>query len=230
MIAERVDDPIELSDPLAAGRTAVIGIRFGIRNERVHLAVLRASDADAARAARIVAVALNALRLRVDHEDPIVLVDEDSTGAAELLPLVEELPILIEYLDAIVRTVGHEHPAPRIHGDCMRPIEFARRCAFLAPSLDELSIFCELHHAVVRIVANVAVGNEDIAVGCDNDGRWLIERVGTIAGNASLAKPHQHLAVRRELENLMTDAALRVDVGRPDVAVAINVEPVRLYE
>src|SRR5262245_64594068 len=144
MIAERVDDPIELSDPLAAGRTAVIGIRFGIRNERVHLAVLRASDADAARAARIVAVALNALRLRVDHEDPIVLVDEDSAGAAELLPLVEELPVLIEYLDAIVRTVGHEHAATRINGDGMRPYEFARRCAIYDSGLDYLFIFSQL--------------------------------------------------------------------------------------
>src|SRR5262245_41566816 len=88
MIAERVDDPIELSDPLAASRTAVMEIRSGIRNERVHLAVLRACTAGAARTARSVAGALNALRLRVDYEDPIVLVDEDSTGATELLPLV----------------------------------------------------------------------------------------------------------------------------------------------
>src|SRR5262245_36722130 len=133
MIAERVDDPIELGDALAAGRAAVIGIGFGIRDEGVHLTVLRASDADTARAARIVAVTLNALRLRVDHEDPIVLVDEDSAGTAELLPLLEEFPILIEYLDAIVRAVGDEHAAPRIHGDRVRPIEFAGRCAFLAP-------------------------------------------------------------------------------------------------
>ena len=59
MIAEAIDDAVELGDAFPARRSAVIGIGFGIGNERRHFTVLRAADPDAARFARIVPVALN---------------------------------------------------------------------------------------------------------------------------------------------------------------------------
>src|SRR5438874_8310149 len=48
MVAESVNDPVELADALATGRTAVIRVRLGVGNKGGDLAVLCAADADAA--------------------------------------------------------------------------------------------------------------------------------------------------------------------------------------
>src|SRR5262245_36630408 len=111
MIAKPVNDAVEFGDALTAGGAALIGIRFRIRNKGRHPAVLCAADADAPGSARVIPITLDALRFRIDDEHRVVLVDEDAARPAELLPLIEELPILIEDLDPIVGTIGHEDPA-----------------------------------------------------------------------------------------------------------------------
>src|SRR5262245_23106390 len=63
VIAEAINDAGEFGDAFTTGRTAVIGIGFRVGDERRDFAVLGAADPDAARSARVVAVALNALRL-----------------------------------------------------------------------------------------------------------------------------------------------------------------------
>ena len=80
----------------------------------------------------------------------------------------------------------------------------------------------------------MAVADEDVAVRRDQDGGRHIERVGAVASHAGLAERHQDLAVLTELEHLVALAVspriLAVGaftVGDPDVAVAVDVDPVR---
>src|SRR5258708_16909283 len=74
-----------------------------VRDERRHRAVLGAADADAALPA--VMILRDGLRFGVCHVDHIVLVDIDAARPAELRPLIDELAILIENLDAVVLPV-----------------------------------------------------------------------------------------------------------------------------
>src|SRR5467141_6097 len=106
---------------------------FGFLDESGNLAVLGAADPDTLLEARVGLVG----RLRVGDVDHVVLVNEHAARPADLLPLGEELAILIEDLDAAVETVGDEHAAGGIEGDPMRPVELALRLALLAPGLDE---------------------------------------------------------------------------------------------
>src|SRR5882762_476431 len=87
-------------------------VLVGIRNESRHLAVLRAADPDAAFpvGARLV----DRARLRIRHVDDVVLVDVDAARAAELRPLVDEIAVLIEDLDAVVAAVAEKQPAARV--------------------------------------------------------------------------------------------------------------------
>src|SRR5689334_964810 len=132
-----------------------------VRDERRHLAGLGAADADAALPA--VVILRNGLRFGIRDIDHVVLVDEDAARAAELRPLGDELAVLVEYLDAVVRAVPDEQPALGIHRDRVRAIELARPRSLLAPGLDELAIFGELHDARIGVAA-MAVCNEDVAV------------------------------------------------------------------
>src|SRR3989442_1354268 len=72
------------------------------------------------------------LRFRIRDIDHVVLVDKDAARAAELRPLGDELAILIENLDAVIRAVSEEQPALRIHGDRMRTVDLARTRALHA--------------------------------------------------------------------------------------------------
>src|SRR5689334_1896186 len=111
----------------------------------------------------------------------------------------------------------------------MRGVELARTAAALAPGLDVGAILGELENAIVGARA-VSLGYEDVAVRRNVDVGRLIERIGgaRIAGDAWLAQRHQHLAVLAELDDGLALAALRNRVGDPDVAVAIDMEAVRI--
>src|SRR6266849_2898207 len=132
---------------------------FGFLDEPSDLAVLGAADPDALLEARVGLV----VRLRVGDVENVVLVDPDAARPAELLPLGEELAVLVEDLEAAVGAVGDEQTAGGIEREPMRHIEFAGCGAFLAPRLDELAVSGELDDAGIGLVA-VAVGDEDIAV------------------------------------------------------------------
>src|SRR5437660_6422706 len=84
-----------------------VGVWLDERNHRGDLAVLRAPYIDASLEPWILLV----IRLRISHVDIVFLIDVDSAGAAELLPLIEEASILIEDLDSTVPTVAHKNPA-----------------------------------------------------------------------------------------------------------------------
>src|SRR5882724_1258317 len=74
------------------------------------------------------------------------------------------------------------------------------------------------------------IRNENVAVRRCHDVAGPIESVGPVAGNTRLAERHQHLSVRAELEHLVALAILTGRVARPDVAVPVDVETVRLIE
>ena len=145
---------------------------------------------------------LRALPMRMPRFQPGFAVALDSESAAysvslrsihnpltpaELLPLPEELAVLIEDLEPHVAAVGDEETAARIEGETVRRAELAGRGAELAPRLDELSVFRELvdpRHGArrrVRILAAMALGDEDVAVRCRRD----VIRLGQ-AGRAGL--------------------------------------------
>ena len=64
----------------------------------------------------------------------VVLVDVDAARPAELRPLLDELAVLIEDLDAVVAAVADEQAAPRIHRERVRLIELARPGARACPT------------------------------------------------------------------------------------------------
>src|SRR5258706_6312564 len=197
---------------------------FGFLDESGNLAVLGAADPDALLEARVGLVG----RLRVGDVDAVVLVDPDPARPAELLPLGEELAVLVEDLEAAVGAVGDEQASGRIEREPVRHVELARSLAFLAPRLDELAITGELDDAGVGLVA-VPVGDENIAVRGDNYVGGRVEMGGVVAGLAWRAERHQHLAVRRELHDGVARLLVLVGapVGDPDVAVLIDEQAMR---
>src|SRR5215471_19657010 len=118
-------------------------LRARVADEGGHLAVLDAADADALPEGLVELFA----RLRVGDIDHVILVDEHAARAAELLPLGDELAVLVEDLQAVVLAVGDEESACLIHGEAVRRLELAGGGALAAPGGDELALFGELHDA-----------------------------------------------------------------------------------
>src|SRR5215472_5039356 len=108
----------------------------------------------------------------------------------------------------------------------MGHVEFALPLARFAPGLDEFSILRELHDARVRLLA-VSVGDEDVAIGRDQDIGRPIEGVGPVARDPGLAQRHQHLSIGTELDNRVALAVAVSAVGHPDVAVPVREQAVR---
>ena len=141
-----------------AGLLRACGIEFGVRNERRQFAVARAAHADAARPTRM---ALG-IRLVVGHVQRVVLRDVEAARSAELRPLLEELAVLIEELDAVVVAVRDEQPAPRVERERMRYEELSGGGARTSPLLQEFAVARELQNPIVRGVL-VPVAHEHVA-------------------------------------------------------------------
>src|SRR5947207_13328373 len=99
----------------------------------------------------------------------------------------------------------------------MRGVELARAGTLLAPGLDQLALLGELHDARVGVAA-MTVADENLAVGIRDDRRRRVELVGTGAGDAGLAEPHQFFAVSRELDDLVALVAAAEPVDHPHIA------------
>src|SRR5215467_6840642 len=89
----------------------------------------------------------------------------------------------------------------------------------------------------------MAVRDENVAICANRNPGRPIEHVWSAAANARCAERHQHLALGTDLENRLThhhvlrvlrghteDGFLVVAIRRPDVAVLIYGEPVRMRE
>src|SRR5690242_10523208 len=139
----------------------------GVGGEIFHGAVFGAADANAAAAARIVAIARFALaRLGIGDVDHIVLINVDSARAAELFPLGDEMAVLVKDLDAVVLAVANEQAALGVEGQGVWAIKFADGRSFFAPGLEELAVGIEFHDAGVGVgLLAMTVGDEDVAIG-----------------------------------------------------------------
>src|SRR6185295_13021441 len=138
-------------------------------------------------------------RLGIGRVEHVVLVDVDAARPAELPPLLEELAVLIEDLNAAVAAIADEQTSARIERERVRHVELPRARAGRAELLDELAVLVELEHAAA---AAVSLSDEDVAVRCECDVVRLIEVLG-VARAAGSPKRHQHLAFRAELDHLM---------------------------
>ena len=200
----------------------------------VTLPVSGAADADASFAAGIVAIARLVRGLRVGHIHGVVLIDENSAGAAKLFPLSDEFAVLIENLDAVVGTVAHKKTPLGIECKRVGRIEFTGSRPQLSPFHDKFSILRELHDARIDLRirrGTVAVGHKQIAVGRHDESRRTVECVPSIAGDAGLAQRHQDFSVRAELEYLVPLSVLAHfivcghssdSVGHPYVSVLVG--------
>src|ERR1700730_4006242 len=110
-------------------RLDFVGLRFRIGNEVLHRSIFRAADPNPPLEARVV----SRVRLCVGHIDRIVGGNEDGFRTAKLFPLVQQAPVLIEYLNAIVSTVAHEDAPLGIDADGVRGVDLAWAGSSRAP-------------------------------------------------------------------------------------------------
>src|SRR5262249_57587780 len=79
-------------------------------------------------------------------------------------------------------------------------------------------------------VGGMSRGDENVSIGRNEHRRWRVEFVRAIAGDPGFAEREQHLAVRTELDDLMTLAVLAQPIGDPDVALAVDMNAVRQHQ
>ena len=151
---------------------------------------------------------------------------------------VEELALLIEDLDAVIASIGHIQTSLRIELQGVRRTELSGPEAELAPLLDEGAVGRELENPPgragrrVQTLPAVAVGHEDVAIRSDDHVARLVELAGPAAGLTSRTQAEQLLAFRAKLDHLMALGAgfVPLRVSDPDVAVVVDVQPVRQHE
>jgi len=73
----------------------------------------------------------------------------------------------------------------------------------------------------------VSVGDEDVAIGRDQDIGRPIEGLGPLARDSGLAQRHQHLSIGAELDDRVALAVAASAVGHPNVAIPIREQAVR---
>src|SRR5262249_36885771 len=145
---------------------------------------------------------------------------------SKLLPFRQEVPFLIENLNAVVATIANEDPSLGIHCDGVWSVKLTGSAAFFAPGLNELSFVGEFHDAGIAVAA-MPVSHEDISVGSDDHVRRLIESIGTVSGNSGLAQGQQYLAFRAELDDLMPLTISSLRIGDPNVSLLLHEDTVR---
>src|SRR5205807_1539571 len=149
----------------------------------------------------------------------------------ELPPLEEKFSVLIEYLDTVVAAIRDEQPSFGIHCEIVRHIKFAWTPSLLAPFLDELSVLVELHDSIVAFGTAVAVGDEYVAIGRDQDIGWLAEHVWRISGDPRFTERHQDLAILIEFHDRVALAVVHgAPVADPDIVVFVDQKPMRVVE
>ena len=145
------------------------------RSVRVHVQLVRARQAAFPRAGCLSVRAPVVLELAIrvvledpveprgDHPDPIILVDVDVDGVVDIGPLLDELAILGEDLDAIVRPVADVDAAVAVDGEAVEEIELARPVPEAAELADEFAVLGVLDDAGIPVTVReqeAAVGEE----------------------------------------------------------------------
>src|ERR1019366_3310031 len=145
-------------------------------------------------------------RLRISYIHHVIFVDVNRARPSELIPLRNELPVLIEDLNAVVLTVSDEKPSPRIERQGVNNVELAGPHALFSPGHQKLPGLVELHNSGVAVrgsAAAVSVGDEDVPVRSDRNLRWRIELVQPRPSDTLLPERQQHLPVLIHLEDLL---------------------------
>src|SRR5262249_49485351 len=141
---------------------------------------------------------------RAAHPDLIILGGAQTHGDDQVVPHFEQLPGLVEHLDADIVAVRDVETASRIETNRVRNAELSELAAQLAPLLDVLAGVIEVDDSGV----DVTVGDKDVPFRGDDGVRWLVEVRPVAAGLAGSAEGQQQLAVRRKLlDGVMTNVA-----------------------
>ena len=167
-------------------------------------------------------------------ENVVIGIDVDVGRANDVVPLIYELTVAGEDLEAIVFAVGDVEAFAAVDEHAVRQVELAGAGAGLAPGLDELASGGEAVDAAVAI----AVTDVDFAVGCNGDVGGVVERAGGLlegavvgVGHAGVgglvtgAEGHQQFTLEAELLHGVADI-----VGEEHVVVGVDVDAVRTGE
>src|SRR5437867_3969888 len=158
-------------------------------------------------------VAGNRFRFRIRDVDVVVLIDVNAAGTAELRPLVKELAVLIEYLDAVVVAIADKQPPLGIHSQRVGLIELARGASQLPPRFNQLTVLGKFQNTRgATRGAGVTFGDEDVTIRRDEHVVRLKEVFG-IASSARFTQRHEKLAIPAEFENLMAFASLSISTA-----------------
>ena len=107
-------------------------------------------------------------------------------------PLVDELEVLVEHLHTVVRAIGDEQPAAGVERQRVRAHELTRAGAEAADGADVGAVRFQPHDPIAvllraRRARPVAVGDDDVAVRCDDARGRTDEGVGAGTRDARLA-------------------------------------------
>src|SRR5579862_3932922 len=171
----------------------------------------------------------------IDHDD-FLLADLQRARQPRVLEFLDEFPILIEDLDALVFAIGDPELALRVEGEAVGNVELAGLGAFAAPEFDEVAVLIELEDTGILALqtaaasgsGRVALRDEEVSVGGDGDIIGFVEKLRGLVPVAKFAlgaESHQDLALRVELHD-----CVRADVGGPDIAVLIDAQTVAAGE
>src|SRR5215472_4175918 len=159
------------------------------------------------------------------------------------MPRDNEVPILIEYLNTEIPTIGDIDPVLRTaNEDVVRLIELFWCRTSVPPSLNEPAVFAEFNNTSgAELVREMAIRDEDVAIRRDGDASRTVECVRAVAGNTRLTQHHQNFAIGVQLEDFLAhDVAgvvpgrhaehrfTVVDIARPKVSVVVDGKSVRI--
>src|SRR5262245_58582512 len=156
-----IDDSIAIDrNSLAPAATRKVG-GLRVRNKETDLSVTQAADPHPTFDGGIHVWSTG---LRIGRIQGSRSIQRDAARTSPLLPLRDELPVLIKYLDPAVAAIGDKESPLRVQHESVRCIEFAGSGSLRAPRLDELALLVELDDARVAVAA-MTIGHEDAAVG-----------------------------------------------------------------
>src|SRR5258708_6234714 len=213
-----------LSPTVAGGASPLFG-RSGLRNEGSDFTILHAANSHAPFEARI----LRHVGFGIGNVENVVLVDEEAAWAAELLPSRQEHTVRAKDLDTIIGSVGTEYPPCGTDRQRLMAPNPPRAGAPPAPGRNELAATGELDDPSIGLAA-MPVTHDDVAIGGNRDVRRSVEHVGALTCYTGSAERQQYLAPWTELDDLVALAVVATVVGRPYVALAIDIEAMWVVE
>src|SRR5207249_10209030 len=82
-------------------------------------------------------------------------------------------------------------------------------------------------HDPVAAFSAVPFCDEDVTVGRESNGVWLVEFVWSGPSHSGGAESHQYFALGREFVDLVASAILALIIGNPNISIRVDGDPVR---